>query len=83
MIMGSRLITVRQGWAVVRIDSSDSNTSRAEELVHRITVKEVVLDEATADEEVARLNDLNRDKGAYYFVQVTRLRDRETSIVGQ
>lgn len=79
--MGGRLITVRQAWAVVRIDSSDSNTSRTEELVHRMTVKEVVFDEATADAEVARLNGLNQDKGAFYFAQVTRLRDRENSVI--
>jgi len=41
----------------------------------RVTVKKVVLDPDRADEEVRRLNELNGDKGAYYFCQVTRFED--------
>lgn len=38
----------------------------------RITVKKVVTDGNYAAQEVARLNELNADKGAYYFAQDTR-----------
>jgi hypothetical protein len=39
----------------------------------RVTVKKIVTDPHFADQEVRRLNDLNKDKGSYYFVQVTRM----------
>lgn len=80
--MSRRLITLQRAWAVIRVDSSDVEESGAEDLVHRIVVKEVVMDQATADSEVERLNLLNRDKGAYYFAQVTRLRDGDESVLG-
>jgi hypothetical protein len=38
----------------------------------RITVKKVVVDPHQAEMEVKRLNDLNQDKGSYYFCQLTR-----------
>lgn len=41
----------------------------------RVTVKKVVVDPHYADKEVKRLNDLNREKGAYYFCQVTRFEE--------
>ena len=41
----------------------------------RVTVKKIVSDPHYAATEVQRLNDLNKDKGAYYFYQVTRLED--------
>jgi hypothetical protein len=80
--MGSRLITLQHAWAVIRVDSSDAEARRAEDLVHRIAVKEVVMDQATADSEVERLNRLNSEKGAYYFSQVTRLRDGDETVIG-
>lgn len=80
--MNRRLITVQRAWAVIRVDSSDVEASRAEDLVHRIVIREVVLDQATADSEVERLNLLNRDKGAYYFAQVTRLRAGHERVLG-
>ena len=39
----------------------------------RITIKKIVTDPHFADQEVKRLNELNHDKGSYYFVQVTRM----------
>ena len=82
MTVGIRLMTVRQGWAVIRVDSADVDVRQAEELAHRIYVKEVLLDPTIAEAEVSRLNQLNRDKGVHYFVQVTRLRDREDNVLG-
>jgi hypothetical protein len=41
----------------------------------RITVKKVVVDPQYAEREVKRLNELNRDRAAYYFCQVTRFED--------
>jgi len=40
------------------------------------------MDQGTAETEVERLNGLNHDKGAYYFAQSTRLRDRESKVLG-
>jgi hypothetical protein len=39
----------------------------------RVTVTRVVWDEETARSEVERLNQLNREKGAVYFWQSTRV----------
>jgi hypothetical protein len=39
----------------------------------RVTVKKVVCDPHYAAREVERLNELNKEKGCYYFSQVTRL----------
>jgi hypothetical protein len=39
----------------------------------KVTVKKIVTDPQVAKEEVERLNHLNRDKGCYYFSQVTRI----------
>jgi len=79
--MQERMLTVRQVWAVVRVDESTLPATRAEDLETRVTVKEILLDEGLAAYEVRRLNDLNRDKGAYYFRQLTRLRDREGNVI--
>ena len=54
-------------YVVVRLDDGPG----ADE--HRITVKEVVHDEALAAAEVQRLNGLNAGRGARYFYQTTRL----------
>ena len=40
----------------------------------RITVKKVVYDPHYSESEVKRLNVLNKDKGAYYFCQLTTVR---------
>jgi hypothetical protein len=42
----------------------------------RFTVTRIVWDQAFAESEVARLNDLNSDKGAAYFWQATRAQRR-------
>lgn len=41
----------------------------------RVTVKKVVVDAHYAESEVKRLNELNKDKGCYYFYQLTRFED--------
>src|SRR3954451_11557417 len=41
----------------------------------RFTVKKVVSDPHYAEQEVKRLNNLNQEKGSYYFWQVTRFED--------
>lgn len=60
-------------FAIVRIDSDLQSDE------DRFTVTRVVWDQAFAESEVARLNELNRDKGAHYFWQSTRAQP----IVGQ
>lgn len=69
------IITVHQAWAVIRFDAPPSG-STWESAADRFYVKEIVLDEDIAKAEVERLNRLNGPKGAHYFYQVTRLRDR-------
>jgi hypothetical protein len=54
----------------VRIDDYDIAGIPKESL---ITVKEVWLSLEQAKSEVARLNALNAEEGAHYFVQYTRL----------
>ena len=59
-------------YAIIRYETdADSNAP----IDLRITVKKVVVDAHYAEEEVKRLNDLNQDKGSYYFYQVTRFED--------
>jgi hypothetical protein len=59
-------------YAIIRYETdADSNAP----IDLRITVKKVVVDPHYAEAEVKRLNDLNRDKGSYYFYQVTRFED--------
>ena len=79
----TKLITVQQVWAVIRVDTSSVVPIDAEELADQFVVKEVLLDEHIAKAEVTRLNELNRDKGARYFCQSTRLRDLETNVIPQ
>ncbi len=45
----------------------------------RVTVKKVVVDPHYAESEVKRLNELNQDKGSYYFCQLTRFEDTAVS----
>lgn len=55
---------------------------------YRIAVKKIVTDPDYAAREVTRLNELNKDKGAYYFYRVTRfeevpiLAEAETALQG-
>jgi hypothetical protein len=60
----------RPAYAVVRIDGYDIAGVPKESL---ITVKEVWLSPEQAESEVVRLNALNADKSAHYFMQYTRL----------
>src|SRR5919204_6515338 len=53
-------------FAIVRIDADLENDE------DRFTVTRIVWDQAFAETEVARLNELNSDKGARYFWQATR-----------
>jgi hypothetical protein len=46
----------------------------------RVTVKKVVVDPRYAETEVKRLNDLNKEKGSYYFCQLTRLEDAPVEV---
>jgi hypothetical protein len=53
-----------QVYAVVRIDG--------ERMEDAVTIKEILPTQEEASREVERLNQLNKDKGAHYFFQVTR-----------
>jgi hypothetical protein len=61
---------VRPGYAIIRIDPFQ------DEEMHRVTVKRVVWDEALADREVQRLNELKDDSESFYFWQYTRVDER-------
>jgi len=60
-------------YAVIRIDIPDGFSVSEQNMPQIITVKEIVLSLADATSEVARLNQLNSDKGCFYFWQTTRL----------
>ena len=66
----SRNLKYEHVFAIVRVDSFHHHDATAEDT---ITVKKIVLSRQLAEEEVARLNALNRDKGCRYFWQITRL----------
>jgi hypothetical protein len=58
---------VRAGFAIIRIDPYQ------DEEQNRVTVKRVVWDEALADREVQRLNELKANSESFYFWQYTRV----------
>lgn len=58
-------------FAILRYDNQDP----ACPIDQRITVKKIVTTAEYAESEVIRLNQLNADKGAFYFYQITRLDD--------
>ena len=60
----------KQVYAILRYDEFQNSTVPIE---NRISVTRVVHDEATANAEVRRLNDLNSEKGCRYFWQTTSL----------
>ncbi len=64
-------------YAIIRYET-DADMNAAIDL--RITVKKVVVDPHYAEQEVKRLNELNKDKGSYYFCQVTRFEDTPVEI---
>jgi hypothetical protein len=57
-------------FAIVRIDAGVASDEE------RFTVTRIVWDQDLAESEVARLNDLNSDKGARNFWQATRAERR-------
>jgi len=62
----------QHGYAIIRYET-DADVDAPIDL--RITVKKVVVDPHYAENEVKRLNELNKDKGSYCFCQVTRFED--------
>lgn len=58
-------------FAIVRIDADLQNDE------DRFTVTRVVWDQASAESEVRRLNELNSGKGARYIWQATRAERRD------
>jgi hypothetical protein len=57
-------------FAIVRVDTFHDMDTPVQDTV---TVKKVVWSRDTAEQEVARLNELNSSKGSVYFWTVTRL----------
>jgi hypothetical protein len=57
-------------FAIVRVDSFHHADASPEET---ITIKKIVWEQATAVQEVERLNQLNASKGARYFWQMAHL----------
>ena len=53
------------GFAIVRVDHSQQEDER------RFTVRQIVWEQATAESEVRRLNEVNPDKGCTYLSQYT------------
>lgn len=60
----------QHAFAIIRFETDSDEHSPIE---FRVRVTKVVADPHFAEQEVRRLNELNRDKGAYYFSQITRL----------
>jgi hypothetical protein len=58
-------------FAIVRLDSGAAGGTLPDKDL--ITVKKVVWTQAAAEQEVARLNQLNAGKGCLYYWQITRL----------
>ncbi len=73
--MNGTNVRYRHGYAVVRVDTFQVEEMPIEEFDWHslVTVKKVVWDQGTAEQEVKRLNSLNDDKGCIYFWQITRL----------
>lgn len=57
-------------YAIIRVDLFLGDTVSPE---RKIAVKKIVMDVAIAEAEVKRLQDLQKDEGVVYFMQVTRL----------
>ena len=66
-------------YAIVRYDADACENTP---INVRVTVKKIVTDEITADAEVRRLNELNKEKGVYYFSQVTRIEKGALESIG-
>jgi hypothetical protein len=66
-------------YAILRYETDADPTAPVD---LRVTVKKVVSDPHYAEAEVKRLNDLNQDKGSYYFCQITRFEDVPVDVRG-
>lgn len=64
------MMNAKRCYAVVRVDHFLDDVATLE---NRVTVKEVVMSEQKANQEVERLMKLNRTKGSVYFCCSTRL----------
>jgi hypothetical protein len=62
-------------YAIVRYDGFYTDAPTPANVQVRVTVKKIVTDAEHAASEVRRLNDMNMDKGSFYFCQVTRFED--------
>jgi hypothetical protein len=63
-------------YAIVRYESDASPNTPID---FRVTIKKVVEDAAYAQQEVERLNQLNKGKGCCYFFQATRFESHPVS----
>jgi len=65
-------------YAIVRVelDVLSKDASDPDSVANSVTVKKLLWSEADATAEIKRLNELNRDKGCFYFSQITRLERR-------
>ena len=65
-------------WAIIRVDKEmiAQDVSDLDSVSNSVTVNRVLWSENEARDETERLNLLNRDKGAFYFYQVTRIARR-------
>ena len=59
-------------YAIIRYETDSDPTTPIDLCV---TVKKVVSDPHHAAKEVERLNELNKEKGCYYFYQITRFEE--------
>ena len=60
---------LKHAYAIVRIDPPLSEADPED----HVSVVKVFISETDAEKEVARLNDVNSDKGCVYVLQITRL----------
>jgi hypothetical protein len=65
-------------YAIIRVefDVLTNGVSDPERITNCITVIKLLWNESDATAEVERLNNLNREKGCFYFSQITRLQRR-------
>jgi len=67
-----------QAFAIIRIDLKEKWYEAPERF---ITITKVLWDEKAADDEVARLRTLNKDKRCTYFAQLARVSRRSVGEV--
>lgn len=64
---------MKKVYAIIRCETDDIMAP----ILQRITIKKIVTKQYYAEQEVKRLNDLNKKKNCYYFLQITRLEEIE------